>query len=49
MVCGHIHEAQGWFELGATRIVNASLLDEDCRPVNPVIELELTGRGAPAG
>jgi Icc-related predicted phosphoesterase len=49
MVCGHIHEGYGRFDLGATKIVNASLVDEDYRPINPVVEIELTGRGAPAG
>jgi Icc-related predicted phosphoesterase len=47
MVCGHIHEGHGRFDLGATKIVNASLVDEDYRPINPVIEIELTSRGAP--
>jgi Icc-related predicted phosphoesterase len=47
VVCGHIHEAHGRFALGATTIVNASLVDERYRPVNPVVEIELTGRQAP--
>jgi Icc-related predicted phosphoesterase len=49
MVCGHIHGGHGRFHLGATTIVNASLVDSDYRPINPVVEIELTGRRAPAG
>ncbi len=41
MVCGHIHPAYGRYHLGATEIINASLVDEDYHPVNPVIALEL--------
>ena len=41
MVCGHIHPAYGRYRLGATEIINASLVDEDYRPVNPVIKIEL--------
>jgi Icc-related predicted phosphoesterase len=49
MVCGHIHPAYGRYRLGETEIVNAALVDENYRPVNPVIEIELTARAAPAG
>jgi Icc-related predicted phosphoesterase len=41
MVCGHIHPAHGRYRLGATEIINASLVNEDYRPVNPVINIEL--------
>jgi Icc-related predicted phosphoesterase len=41
MVCGHIHSGYGRYRLGATEIVNASLVDDDYRPVNPVVEIEL--------
>jgi Icc-related predicted phosphoesterase len=41
MVCGHIHPAYGRYRLGATEIINASLVDESYRPVNPVVEIEL--------
>ena len=41
MVCGHIHPAHGRYHLGATEIVNASLVDEDYRPVNPVVTINL--------
>jgi Icc-related predicted phosphoesterase len=41
MVCGHIHPAYGRYRLGETEIVNAALVDEDYRPVNPVVTLEL--------
>jgi Icc-related predicted phosphoesterase len=41
MVCGHIHPAYGRYHYGATEIINASLVNEDYRPVNPVIETEL--------
>ena len=41
MVCGHIHPAYGRYRLNATEIINASLVDEDYRPVNPVIKIEL--------
>ena len=49
MVCGHIHPAYGCYRLGVTEIINASLVNEEYRPVNPVVEVELTGRAAPAG
>jgi len=35
MVCGHIHPAYGRYRLGAIEIINASLVNEDYRPVNP--------------
>ncbi|WP_028057679.1 metallophosphoesterase family protein [Candidatus Solirubrobacter pratensis] len=41
MVCGHIHPAYGRYRLGATEIINASLVDEEYMPVNPVFEIEL--------
>jgi Icc-related predicted phosphoesterase len=41
MVCGHIHPAYGRYRLGATEVINASLVDEDYRPVNAVIKIEL--------
>jgi Icc-related predicted phosphoesterase len=41
MVCGHIHPAYGGYRLGDTEIVNASLVDNRYRPVNPVVMLEL--------
>jgi Icc-related predicted phosphoesterase len=41
MVCGHIHPAYGRYRLGATEIVNASLVDEDYQPVNAVVTIEL--------
>jgi Icc-related predicted phosphoesterase len=39
LVCGHIHAGYGRYGLGATEIVNAALVDNDYRPVNPVIEI----------
>jgi Icc-related predicted phosphoesterase len=41
MVCGHIHPAYGRYRLGETEIINSSVVDEDYRPVNPVVEIEL--------
>jgi Icc-related predicted phosphoesterase len=41
MVCGHIHPGYGRYRLGATEIVNASLVDEAYRAVNPAVEIEL--------
>jgi Icc-related predicted phosphoesterase len=41
MVCGHIHSAYGSYRLGDTEIVNASLVDEEYRPVNPAVQLAL--------
>jgi Icc-related predicted phosphoesterase len=41
MVCGHIHPAYGRYRLGATEIVNASLVDEDYRPVDAIVTVEL--------
>jgi Icc-related predicted phosphoesterase len=40
-VCGHIHSAYGRYRLGDTEIINASLVDNDYRPVNPVVRLVL--------
>jgi hypothetical protein len=42
---GRAWPAHGRFELGTTTIVNASLVDENYQPVNPVVEIELTRRG----
>ena len=39
MVCGHIHPAYGRYRLGETEVINASLVDEEYRPVNPVVEV----------
>ena len=36
---GHIHPAYGRYRLGETEIVNASLVDERYRPVNPVVQI----------
>jgi hypothetical protein len=41
MVCGHIHSGYGSYRLGDTEIVNASLVDEGYRPVNPVVRISL--------
>jgi Icc-related predicted phosphoesterase len=41
MVCGHIHAAYGAYRLGDTDIVNASLVDDQYRPVNEVRRIEL--------
>jgi Icc-related predicted phosphoesterase len=43
VVCGHIHEAYRRFELGASTIVNVSLVNEHYEPVNPSFEIELAG------
>jgi Icc-related predicted phosphoesterase len=40
MVCGHIHPGYGRYQLGDTEIVNAALVDDQYRPVNPVVSLE---------
>lgn len=41
MLCGHIHSGYGRYRLGATEIVNAALVDNDYRPVHPVVEITL--------
>ena len=41
LVCGHIHPGYGRYRLGPTEIVNASLVDNAYRPVNPVVEISL--------
>jgi Icc-related predicted phosphoesterase len=41
LVCGHIHSGYGRYRLGETEIVNAALVDNDYRLVNPVVDLEL--------
>ncbi len=40
-VCGHIHSGYGRYALGGTEIINASLVDNDYRPVNPVVQISL--------
>jgi Icc-related predicted phosphoesterase len=39
MVCGHIHPAYGRYQVGDTQIINASLVDNEYRPVNPVVQM----------
>ena len=41
MVCGHIHPAYGSYRLGDTEVVNASVVDNEYRPVNPVVSVAL--------
>jgi Icc-related predicted phosphoesterase len=41
MICGHIHPGYGRYRRGDTEIINASLVDNDYRPVNPVVTIEL--------
>lgn len=41
VVCGHIHEAYGLHPFGDTLIVNASLVNHDYEPVNPIQVVEL--------
>jgi Icc-related predicted phosphoesterase len=41
VVCGHIHSGYGRYELGQTEVVNAALVDNAYRPVNPVVEITL--------
>lgn len=41
VITGHIHEAYGAYELGATRILNAAILDEDYRLVHAPHYFEL--------
>ena len=41
MVCGHIHSGYGRYQLGETEVINAALVDNDYRPVNPLVEITL--------
>jgi Icc-related predicted phosphoesterase len=41
LLCGHIHSGFGRYRHGATEIVNAAYVDNDYRPVNQLVELEL--------
>jgi predicted phosphohydrolase len=41
VVTGHIHEDYGCFELGDTKIVNASTCTLDYRPLNPPVVIDL--------
>lgn len=41
VVCGHIHSGYGRYELGETEVINASHVDNDYRPVNPVVRITL--------
>jgi Icc-related predicted phosphoesterase len=41
MVCGHIHSGYGRYRLDETEVINAALVDNEYRPVNPVVEITL--------
>ena len=41
LLCGHIHSGFGRYRHGATEIVNAAYVDNDYRPVNPVVRVDL--------
>jgi len=41
VVCGHIHPAYGQYRLGDTDVINASLVDNEYRPANSVVQLTL--------
>lgn len=40
-ICGHIHEAHGRVKRGATRFINASILNEKYECVNPPVVVDL--------
>ncbi len=38
VICGHIHEGYGQYQIGPTKIINASINDENYKPINsPII------------
>lgn len=41
VVCGHIHESRGESDIGCSQIVNATLMDNDYRPVYGPIVVQL--------
>jgi Icc-related predicted phosphoesterase len=41
VLVGHIHPSYGRYRLGETEIINAAYVDNDYRPVNPLVEVEL--------
>ena len=41
VVCGHNHGGYGRYMIGDTLVVNAALMDDNYRPVNPPVVLEL--------
>ena len=41
VVCGHIHSGYGLYQCGSTIIANASVCNEQYRPVNPPLVIEL--------
>ena len=41
VVCGHNHGGYGRYMIGDTLVVNAALMDDNYRPVNPPIVLEI--------
>jgi hypothetical protein len=43
MVCGSIHSGYGTYRLDDTEVINASLVDDEYRPVNDVVTIELCG------
>ena len=38
---GHIHPGYGRYRLGETEIINAAYVDDDYKPANPLVEIEL--------
>lgn len=45
VVTGHIHAGYGVYDVGPTKVVNCAYVDEDYRPTNRPIVLELTDDG----
>lgn len=41
LVCGHIHDGHGEYQYRDTRIINASLVNEAYKAVNPIVEIDL--------
>lgn len=41
VVCGHIHSGFGIYQLGSTIIINAAMLNENYRPVNNPVIVEI--------
>jgi len=46
-VFGHIHDGAGFLQKGGTTYINASVCDEDYKPVNPVLMVDLGHDGIP--
>ncbi len=46
-IFGHIHDGYGFLQKGNTTYLNASVCDENYKPLNPVLVVEIDNKGIP--